>query len=153
MNSNVPQYTRIDSVQSLQEGIDEYYACNAFLLDPTGLPPEVSTLFRQHDAGHVLFGCDTSLRGETLIDTWTILGTTAGLRGYLQYFRYPQVNQIFKAVGPWVIFVESLKCSPDVARVFWRSYRMNCRWPWSEYELYLDRPLCDLRQQFNIRIV
>ncbi len=149
----VPTYLDQDSTQSLREAIDEYYARNPDLLDPQGLPPEVAELFRQHDAGHVVFGCDTSLRGETLIDTWTVVASTAGLRGYLEYFKHPQVNQIFSETGYWRIAVESARCLPDVVRVLVRSRRMTSRWPWSDYPRYLDEPLGELRRRFNIRVV
>ncbi len=142
-----------DSPLSLREGIAEYYEHNVNLLDPGELPPEVADLFRQHDAGHVVFGCDTSLRGESLIDTWTIFGATVGLRGYLQYFKYPQVNQIFSEVGYWQILLQTIRCLPDILRVIVRSRRLHSKWPWRDYERYLDRPLGELRREFKIRVV
>ena len=117
------------------------------------MPPDAAELFREHDAGHVVFGCDTTLRGETLIDTWTVLGTTAGLRGYLQYFKYPQVNQIFSDTGYGRIAVETVRVLPDVLRVLVRSRRLSSRWPWPHYDRYLDQSLSDIRRQFNIRVV
>ena len=147
------KYLEEGSTQSLREGIAEYYAHNSALLDPSRLPVEAAELFRQHDAGHVVFGCDTSLRGETLIDTWTILATTAGLRGYLGYFKYPQVNQLFAETGYWRIASESVRCLPDIFRVLVRSRRLSDRWPWQHFERYLDRPLSDIRREFNIRVV
>lgn len=141
------------STQRLSEGIAEYYAHNPALLDPSNLPDEVAELFRQHDAAHVVFACDTSLRGETLIDTWTLFATTAGLRGYLEYFRHPQVNQIFADAGYLRIAVELVRCLPDVLRVLARSRRMSARWPWRQYRRYLDRPLSDIRDEFAIRVV
>ncbi len=147
------KYLEEGSTQSLSEGIAEYYASNPALIDPSNLPADAAELFRQHDAGHVVFACDTSLRGETLIDTWTILATTAGLRGYLEYFKYPQVNQIFAETGYWRIALEFVRCLPDVVRVLMRSRRISARWPWQHYERYLDRPLSDIRREFNIRVV
>ena len=153
MADDTSRYTIQDSSQTLREGIAEYYSRNPGLLDPDGMPNEVAELFRQHDAGHVVFGCDTSLRGETLIDTWTILGSTAGLRGYLEYFRYPQVNQVFAQVGYVRIVLEFVRCFGDVGRVIARSRRLSSKWPWHDYRRYLDDSLQDLRSQFNIRVV
>ena len=147
------KYLEEGSTQSLSEGIAEYYAHNSALLDPSRLPGDAAELFRQHDAGHVVFGCDTSLRGETLIDTWTVFATTAGLRGYLEYFKYPQVNQIFAETGYWRIGLEFVRCLKDVFRVLVRSRRISAKWPWQHYERYLDRPLSDIRREFNIRVV
>ncbi len=153
MTSRTPQYTSQDSAQSLREGLAEYYASNRGLLDPGGMSEEAAGLFRQHDAGHVVFGCDTSIRGETLIDTWTIFGSSVGLRGYLKYLELPQVNQIFAETGYGAIAVAGARCLPDVVRVIWRSRRLTRRWPWPEYERHLDRRLHEIRDEFNIRVV
>ena len=106
-----------------------------------------------HDAGHVVFGCDTNLRGETLIDTWTVVATTAGLRGYLQYFKYPQVNAIFAEVGYFRILIESCKVLPDVGRVFYRGFRQDRKWPWNDFRKYLDKSLFEIRSEFDIKVV
>lgn len=148
-----PRYLDQDSRQSLSQGLAEYYAHNPGLLDPAELPADVAALFRQHDAGHVVFGCDTSLRGETLIDTWTLFGSSAGLRGYLRYFRYPQVNRIFAQAGYLRITGVFLRCLPEVFRVIIRSRSLSAKWPWQDYRRYLDRPLLEIRREFNIRLV
>ena len=146
-------YIDQDSTQTLGEGIAEYYAANPMLLDPDGMPTDAGTLFKQHDAGHVIFGCDTSLRGESLIDTWTIFGSTARLKGYIEYFRHPQIYQIFEDVGYLRMTIEFIRCLPDVCRVLARCRRLNARWPWEKYDDYLDRTLADLRKEFNIRVI
>jgi len=153
METTKPRYVEQDSPQSLREGLAEYRARNPELLDPASMPTEVAELFRRHDAGHVVFGCDTSLRGEALIDTWTVFGTTAGLRGYLEYFRHPQVNDIFAGVGYGRIAIESARCLPDLFRVWRRSRRLERRWPWAGYAQHLDRSLCEIRREFDIRVV
>jgi hypothetical protein len=147
------QYLRPDCPLTLREGLAEYYAENPALLAPSGLPPRAAELFRQHDAGHVVFGCDTSVRGEALIDAWTVLGTTAGLRGYLAYFDLPQVNRIFAETGWARVALASLRCLPDLLRVVWRSRRMRARWPWADYRAHLARPLVELRGEYGIRVV
>lgn len=148
-----PRYTLQDSAQTLRDGLAEYHAANPGLLDPGSMAPEAAALFQQHDAAHVLFGCDTTLRGETLIDTWTIFGSSLGLRGYLAYLRLPQVNQVFSEAGRLRILIELLRCSPDVLRVIARSRRMARAWPWREHDRHLDRPLRELREEFEIRVV
>ncbi|MBI1818099.1 MAG: hypothetical protein HYR72_24225 [Deltaproteobacteria bacterium] len=147
------KYTCQESPQTLNEGLVEYYARNPGLLAPERMPAHAARLFREHDAAHVVFGCDTTIRGETLIDSWTIFATTVGLRGYLEYFRLPQVNQIFTQTGYLRIAIELVRCFPDVIRIMWRSRRLSEKWSWQDHERYLDSPLCDVRAQFSIRIV
>ena len=144
---------RQDSRQSLREGLEEYRALNPSLLDPEDLPADAAILFRRHDVTHVAFGCDTSLRGETLVDTWTIFGTTAGFSGYLQYFKYPQVNAIFAQVGALRIAVEFVRALPDVVRVAFRAIRLRPKWPWAEYDRLVDTTLDEIRRAYKIRLV
>jgi ubiquinone biosynthesis protein Coq4 len=148
-----PRYASQESGQTLRDGIAEYRACNPGLLDPGSMAAEAAALFEQHDAAHVVFGCDTTLRGETLVDTWTIFGSTIGLRGYLAYLRLPQVNQVFAEAGRLRIAAELVRCAPDVLRVVARSRRMARPWPWREWERHLDRSLRELREELGIRVV
>jgi len=153
MTHDGPEYPRQDSRQTLREGLAEYRARNPGLLEAGEMAPEAAALFRQHDAAHVVFGCDTSLRGETLVDTWTIFASSIGLRGYLAYLRLPQVNQIFSEAGPLRVALAGVRCLPDVLRVLWRSRRLSRKWPWKEYADFLDRPLREIRDEFHIRVV
>lgn len=153
MSASSLRYTSQSSSQTLREGLAEYYEHNPALLDPAHMNPEAARLFRQHDAAHVVFGCDTSLRGETLIDTWTIFGSTIGLRGYLAYLKLPQVNQLFAQAGARRIASEMLRCLPDIVRVVWRSLRLRRKWPWRGYADHLDRSLVEIRESFGIGLV
>jgi hypothetical protein len=148
-----PDYTRQRSQLTLREALGEYYDSNPQLADPSGMPDGAATLFRQHDAGHVVFGCDTSLAGEVRIDSWTIFASTIGMGGYLEYLKYPQVNQIFEEAGYLRIVIASLRCLPDVAKIALRSWQMSKRWPWQDYELFLDRMLCDIRDEYGVRVI
>jgi hypothetical protein len=147
------RYTSQTSPQTLREGLLEYYERNPALLDPAHMTPEAAELFRQHDAAHVVFGCDTSLRGETLIDTWTIFGSAIGLRGYLAYLRLSEVNQVFAQAGALRIATELLRSLGDVLRVAWRGARLRRKWPWQGFADQLDRPLAEIREHHGIRIV
>ena len=153
MTPRGPAYTRQSSPQTLREGLAEYRARNPGLLDAEELPAEAAALFRQHDAAHVVFGCDTTLRGETLIDTWTIFASSIGLRGYLAYLRLPQVNQVFAEAGLGRVALAFVRSFPDVLRVVWRSRRVARKWPWRDYAGQLDRPLCEIREEFRIRVL
>ena len=153
VNAASPRYLEQNSSQTLKEGLSEYYEVNPGLLEPSELPTAVAQLFRQHDAGHVVFGCDTSLRGEALIDTWTIFGSTAGIKGYVEYFKHPQVNQIFADVGYLRIAVDSAICLPAIFRVVIAGRRLSRPWPWRDYDHYIGDTLGAIRSEFGIRII
>ncbi len=147
------EYMKPESGLTLAEGLEEYYRGNRNLLMPEELSEDAAGMFRRHDAGHVVFACDTSLFGETLIDTWTVVATTAGLRGYLEYFRYPQVNRIFSEVGMYRVGLESLKASPAMMRAVIRGWKQPMKWPWYDYEQFLQTPLIEIREHFGIRVI
>jgi hypothetical protein len=150
---SLPAYAQQRSQLTLREALAEYYRSNPGLLDPDGMPDTVAQLFRQHDVGHVIFGCDTSLAGEVRTDMWTIFGASIGLRGYIEYLKYPQVNDVLEGVGYWQITVASLRSLPDVGRIFLRSRKMTRPWPWEDYEPLLDQTLCELRDEYGVRVL
>ena len=60
---------------TLEQGLEEhrgYLQANGKkqLSDPPG-----STIIRDHDVTHVIFGLDTSLEQESLLDSWVLMGT------------------------------------------------------------------------------
>ncbi|MCG8588868.1 MAG: hypothetical protein MJE66_06215 [Proteobacteria bacterium] len=50
------------------------------------------------------------------------------------------------------IVVTSLRSVVLLPLVFWRCFRMPRRWPWSEFDTYLDVPLAEIRREYGIRI-
>ncbi|HME69019.1 MAG TPA: hypothetical protein VKM54_04035 [Myxococcota bacterium] len=148
-----PNYLRQESLQTLRDGLAEYYASHPELFLPDQMPADEARLFREHDAAHVLFGCGITIRGEILIDTWAIFGSTLGLRGYLEYLKLPQVNLVLLQAGSFRLAVELLRSLPNVFRIIRRCARFTEKWHWRNYEKHLDLPLRDIRAQFNIRVL
>jgi hypothetical protein len=146
-------YMGQDSPQTLRDGLAEYYATHPELFLPDQMPADEAELFRQHDAAHVLFACDTTIRGEILIDSWAIFGSTLGLRGYFDYLKLPQVNLVLLQAGSFRLAFELLRSLPNVVRIIRRCARFTGKWYWRNYEKHLDRPLCEIRAQFNIRVL
>lgn len=147
------EYCEQHSQQTLAEGLAEYYATMPNLLPPEQLSPESQELFIPHDACHVVFGCDTSIHDEALVDTWTMFGSDVGIKRYLAYLKNPDAKQIFDDTGWWTMLKLSLSALPDLVRVIWRSRRMLSRWPWEHHTLYMHRRLDDIRKEFGIRVI
>ena len=91
-------YMRPDATMTLREGLAEYYTTIDGLITEENADPEVAALFRFHDTCHVLFGCDTSIHGEALADTWSIFGTTVTLKTYQRYLSFSETQSIFKSM-------------------------------------------------------
>ena len=81
---------------TLAEGLEEYRAYlqangKKQLIDAPG-----STIIRDHDATHVIFGLDTSLEQESMLDSWVFLGTKWKLKELLAYNKLPELKQLYK---------------------------------------------------------
>jgi hypothetical protein len=146
-------YQRQDSTQTLREGIAEYYRSDPRLLAPRDLPDHARRSLLAHDAAHVVFGCDTSARGEIALSRWTLLGATDWIPIYARGLATRETRwlfvEFFKKLRPLSVLLGAL----DGCRAVYRSLRMTSRWPSYEYERYLDRPLDTLRRQFGIRVL
>ncbi len=112
---------------------------------------EAQHFFRCHDAAHVVFGCSTQLDDEAAVKIASIFGTTAGLRvlrGYrlyesLQIYRQLRVQEVVRSIAHSVVVVP---------RTILRCLAQHARWPWDEFDQYLQVPLKDIRRQFGIQV-
>lgn len=138
------------SIQTLAEGLAELRGAVPGLLDEGRLPEDARQLFHNHDIAHVVFGCDTSLVQEGMVDLWTIFGSTVGLRAYLSYMKTDEAKQVLRDVGLGRALWATLKALPRLAGVIVRARRMTRKWPWTDHDAYLDRPLVEIREEFGI---
>jgi ubiquinone biosynthesis protein Coq4 len=148
-------YQRQDSPQTLGEGLAEYYAANgARVTPPKDLPPESAALFRSHDMCHVIFGLDTSLADETLVDARTLFSCDVGVRRYVAYLSQDaQAKALFRELGWWAATMATFACLPRIARAALQAMAMRRKWPWTPPEEHLARPLADLRREYRIKVI
>ena len=147
------KYRRQTSPQTLKNGLQEYHKKYPHLLQSPELAAELGELFKHHDVIHVVFGCDISFHDEILTDVWSIFGSTISLMSYLSYLKYPEITDIVKEIGLIKAFVIFLGTVLDAVRVFLRTLQMTKKWPWKDYEIYLDKPLCEIRAEFGIKVL
>ena len=63
-----------DSLQTLREGLDEFYSINSQFKELVEKNSPNARVFKEHDYTHVLFGLGTSIEEESLLDTYVIWG-------------------------------------------------------------------------------
>lgn len=146
-------YMRADATMTLREGLTEYYTQIEDLITEENAAPDVAALFRLHDTTHVVFGCDTSMRGEALADTWSIFGSDVTLKTYRKYLALQETQSIFAAMTWWEIAKALASSFVYMPRAFWRTRQMKKKWPFYDHEAYLDRPLDEVRAELGIRVV
>jgi hypothetical protein len=149
----VLKYQRAESLQTLEEGLGEYYASREGLVQGRGISPAAREFFRCHDVAHVVFGCNTTLVNEGIVKVWSFFGTTGGSFRLLRAYRLLESQEIYAQLAWSDIVSASFRLVAVVPLVLWRSLRMRKRWPWSQFDSYLAMPLADLRREFGIELV
>lgn len=142
---------------TLAEGLEEYRAYlqangKKQLIDAPG-----STIIRDHDATHVIFGLDTSLEQESMLDSWVFLGTKWKLKELLAYNKLPELKQLYKDFwrdpGYFRLLMVAIKLVPIKLKIRKRDKQMNKKWPFVSPDSLMDQRVCDLREEFGIKIL
>ncbi|MEP6823988.1 MAG: hypothetical protein ABI919_04175 [Ramlibacter sp.] len=139
------------SSQSLANGIAEYFEANPSLAKGRGLSPAAHEFFRCHDAVHVVFGCGTALNEEAVVKIASILGTTGGL-GVLRGYRLHESLEIYKKLRVVAVLFSIAQSVFVVPRTIFRCLKQTRRWPWNNFEQYMQIPLREIREEFGIRV-
>lgn len=149
----VAQFQEQDCKLTLREAIDEFYEVNSNIFSP----PEPETIWTEllvhHDVGHVFFGVNTSVLDEAAGDYWTMFGSNLSIKEYIDYANTPEGKALIKAIG-FVDIVRSLFLGlPLLFKTFFRSRKMTRKWQTRSYEQYMDTPLGEVRDIFNLKIL
>jgi hypothetical protein len=146
-------FTEQSSRQTLREGLVEYFSNIPELMESADLPPDLAHGLDGHDVAHVVFGCDTSVRGEVVLARWSLFGVEGSLRPYLIGMRRRETRGLFRDFFRAVRLRELPALTKAGITAVIRSCWMSRRWPFDRYGPYLDRPLVEIRQEFQIRVV
>ena len=149
-----PAYTQQDCQLTILEALEEFYLKNPKAVRHTG--DELRDgFFRSHDMIHVVFGCDTNIHDEALADMWTIFGTDLGFRNYLKYLGPIQedLKDVVIDAGAFELIWQVISAIPDVFVVFAQSRKMSKKWHWHDHHKYIDRPLNQVRDGLNIKVI
>lgn len=148
-------YQEQDSPLTLAQGLAEYYRVNGDRVQPpSSLPPESAALFKSHDICHVVFGLDTTMEDEAVVDTRTLLSCDVGFARYSVYVASNKEAQAaFKEAGFAAVVWGTLKSLPRLARAIRENFRMTRKWPWVPPENFKERTLSDLRREYGIRVI
>ncbi|MDA8655641.1 hypothetical protein N9L78_02995 [Gammaproteobacteria bacterium] len=142
---------------TLAQGLDEYRAYlrangKKQLIDEPG-----STIIRDHDVTHVIFGLDTSIEQESMLDSWVFLATKWKLKELLAYNKLPEIKQLYKDFwhdpGYFKLFMTAIKLLPIKLTIWKRAKQMNKKWPFVLPDSYMNHKVCDLRKEYGIKIL
>ncbi len=146
-------YEHQEASLSLREGLEEYYTSDPNLLAPADVSKDIAVGLRAHDAAHVVFGCDTSVRGEVVLARWSLFGAEHGMQIYFRGLRSRETRFLFSDFLRRVRPLTLLLAAFDGGRALIRSLFLRRRWPSFAWERYADRPLAEIRDEFGIRVL
>ena len=142
---------------TLQEAINQLRQNQKGLM--AGNDENAKRWFLNHDATHVIFGTiPFDLRGESLNDLWTIMGSTVTIKEYMEFFKFSSMDKVMepfvKKYGSRLkVGLAVLKVTPDLLKVLLNTRRLTKKWPWDVKEDQLNKRVGDLRKEFNISLI
>ena len=144
---------KAEATMTLREGLKEFRNTVPNLVFEDNYSGERSkTLFQGHDVIHVIAGLGTSVKEESLVDTFTYCATDLTFREGLKYYDLPEVKDILKNVNKIELIFGSLRAIPNAFKVWRSSKKMPKKWSYFEWEKYLDKSLIEIRKEFQINI-
>ncbi|MGD1913264.1 MAG: hypothetical protein ACFB2X_21165 [Rivularia sp. (in: cyanobacteria)] len=147
-----------NSTQTLQEGLDEYYAVNSDLTHPNTQPSDFSKILLAHDVGHIIYGCDTDMYDELKLLPLSWWTSECTFQEYLKMRKNPAVDVMYddliKRHGVvWLyssIILVLPRLIPNLILLWFKTRNRKNRVPFLEFESLLNRSLLDIRQEFEL---
>ena len=154
----LPVYMGKASTQTLREGLDEYYACNPHITPPETQPPEFAGILRAHDAGHVIYGCDTGMFDELKILPLFWWTSECTFQAYLEMKNSPAVDVMYREMirerGEIRLYADIIlvlpRLIPALLPIWLRTRNRKTLMPFLEFEHLLDRTLFDIRKEYDL---
>ncbi|MGI8420593.1 MAG: hypothetical protein ACR2LN_08220 [Candidatus Levyibacteriota bacterium] len=157
-----PFYTNKHSTQTLQQGLDEYYAVNPNLTNPKKLPPEFAKILLAHDVSHIIYGCDTGMYDELKLLPLIWWTSDYKFRDHLSTLQDSTISPVIRVMYDdlieqhgvfWLyssIFLVLPKLLPELIVMLWKNRQRQCYLPFLNFEPLLERSLLEIRQDFDL---
>ena len=157
-----PKYTNKHSIQTLRQGLEEYYEVNPSITNPKKLSPEFAKILLAHDVTHVVLGCDTDLYDEIKLLPLSFWTSDFKFGDYIRTRKDPKIKPAIDVMYDdlieqhgviWlyssILFVLPLLL-PEVIIIWLKTRGARKYYPFLDYESLLDRSLLEIRQQFDL---
>jgi hypothetical protein len=157
-----PKYLNKHSIQTLQQGLEEYYAINSNITDPRKLPPEFGQILLAHDITHVVLGCDTNMCDEIKLLPLSFWTSDFKFSDYLKTRKDPKIrpaidimyDDLIEQHGVLWLYSSILfvlpRLLPEIIVIWFKTRGTRKYYPFFDYEFLLNRSLLEIRQEFNL---
>lgn len=157
-----PKYLNKHSIQTLKQGLEEYYAVNSNITDPRELPPEFAQILLAHDIIHVVLGCDTNMYDEIKLLPLSFWTSDFKFSDYISARKNPKIrpaidimyDDLMRQHGVlWLyssILVVLPRLLPEVIVIWFKTRGKRKYYPFFDFESLLNCSLLEIRQEFNL---
>ena len=150
------KYQEQNSELTLQQGLQEFYSINPHFKELSEINDEKG-LFFQHDITHIVFGLNTNLEEEHLLDSWALWGCKIKWKTMYEYMKHPEIKkitkEIYKDLGLFGIIKKIIIMIPLKLIVVFRALRMKKKWDYHNFtKEQLSRRISDIRREYNINV-
>ena len=150
-------YQSQDCNLTLEEGLEEYRSYLQLNSKKQLINKPGSTIIMDHDVTHVIFGLNTSLEQESLLDSWVLQGCQWKFKELFAYQKLPELKELNKylrnEVGYLKLLLMVFKLIPIKLQVRRNAKAMNKKWPFKSPDSLMNQRVCDLRKEYGIRIL
>ena len=150
------KYQEQNSEFTLLQGLEEFYSINPQFRKLSEQDGKEG-LFFQHDITHIVFGLNTKLEEEHLLDSWALWGCKIKWKTMYEYIKHPAIKKItkdiYKELGVWGIVKKIIVMIPLKLFIVLRALRMKKKWDYHNItEDLLNSKLSNLRKEYNIKV-
>lgn len=153
-----PHYANKASIQTLREGLAEYYSLNPHITDPATQPLDFARILRAHDVGHVIYGCDTGMYDELKILPLFWWTSECTFQRFREMRNTPAVDVMYedmiKEKGTLWLYSSILKVLPrvilELIPIWFKTRSRQKLLPFLDFEPLMDRSLLDIRQEYDL---
>ena len=157
-----PNYTNKQSIQTLKQGLEEYYEANSCITDPKELSPEFARILLAHDISHVVLGCDTNMYDELKLLPLSFWTSDFKFGDYINTRKDPKIrpainimyDDLIKQHGVLWLYSSILfvlpRLLPEVIIIWFKTRGNRKYYPFFDYESLFDRSLLEIRQDFDL---
>ncbi|MGC1249104.1 MAG: hypothetical protein WA865_23045, partial [Spirulinaceae cyanobacterium] len=125
----MPQHLDINSNITLGQAIQELRLVEEKKSDISlKMSHEISQIFEQHDAVHLLFACrTTTVEDEIAAHIWMLFGTTAKLSEMQQVVANQEHGNVLSGIGHLKLLSIWLSCFPRILSILLKCSQMKKR--------------------------
>lgn len=111
---------------------------------------EITQVFEQHDAVHVLFNCGTSIQDEIAVHIWMLFATTAKIGEMHRAVAKLEHRNVLSGIGHLKLFGIWVTSLPRIFSIIFKSLHMKKKLAVEELATLKEQPIIEIRREYGI---